>query len=202
MTDGMTIKDSFSEKAYAPTKIISDSGALFQEESELRLLDQESSGFVWNLSNNWHNRVPTEVSPSLQEIFSVSCSRFSVPISNHHDKQYLRAAVADFTRIDEMAKEDSIPTPNEKVVANARALLPKLYEILPVRYHVSPTERCGVSIDAPMKRGRTVSVEFAPNDLVYCFVTIDGNSRRAKFYQIDGLPDPFIKKALRDFAGE
>ena len=199
MTSKMTIRSSSLETACVPAITISSGGAL-QEESELHILPvKASSSFVWNLS---YNRVPIEASPSSRKIFSGYYPEFVVPISHHHDKQYLHATVADFARIDKMAKEDGFPAPDERVVANARALLPKLYEILPVRYHVSPTERCGVSIDAPMKRGRTVSVEFAPNDLVYCFVTIDGNSRRAKFYQVDGLPDPFIKKALRDFAGE
>ena len=49
-----------------------------------------------------------------------------------------------------------------------------------------------------MKRGASVAVECAPDDTVYCFATINGNSRRAKFYQMDGLPDVFIEKALRD----
>ena len=45
-----------------------------------------------------------------------------------------------------------------------------------------------------------MAVECAPDDTVSCFATIDGNSRRAKFYQMDGLPDVFIAKALRDLA--
>ena len=112
----------------------------------------------------------------------------------------LQEALADLERLTEAASEEEMPEPDLAAVANARILLPKLFQLLPVRYHVSPTERRGVAIDAPMRWGASVAVECAPDDTVYCFATIDGNSRRAKFYQMDGLPDVFIAKALRDLA--
>ncbi len=117
-----------------------------------------------------------------------------------HDDRDLLEALSDLDSLSEEAKEDDLPEPDAEAVANARILLPHLYAILPVRYRVSPTERRGVAIDAPMKWGASVAVECAPDDTVYCFATIDGNSRRAKFYQMDGLPDVFIEKALRDLA--
>ena len=112
----------------------------------------------------------------------------------------LQEALADLERLTEAASEEEMPEPDVAAVANARILLPKLFQLLPVRYRVSPTERRGVAIDAPMRWGASVAVECAPDDTVYCFATIDGNSRRAKFYQMDGLPDVFIAKALRDLA--
>ena len=117
-----------------------------------------------------------------------------------HDDRDLQEALSDLNSLNEEAKEDDLPEPDAEAVANARTMLPRLYAILPVRYRVSPTERRGVAIDAPMKWGASVAVECAPDDTVYCFATVDGNSRRAKFYQMDGLPDVFIEKALRDLA--
>ncbi|MDE0059030.1 MAG: hypothetical protein OXI22_09570 [Defluviicoccus sp.] len=117
-----------------------------------------------------------------------------------HDDRDLREALSDLDSLNDEAKEDDLPEPDAGSVANARTLLPRLYAILPARYRVSPTERRGVAIDAPMKWGASVAVECAPDDTVYCFATIGGNSRRAKFYQMDGLPDVFIEKALRDLA--
>ncbi len=117
-----------------------------------------------------------------------------------HDDRDLREALSDLDSLNEEAKADDLPEPDAEAVANARTLLPRLYAILPARYRVSPTERRGVAIDAPMKWGASVAVECAPDDTVYCFATIGGNSRRAKFYQMDGLPDVFIEKALRDLA--
>lgn len=116
------------------------------------------------------------------------------------DDRALQEALADIDGLTEAAREEQVPEPDPEAVANARSLLPKLYALLQVRYRVAPTERRGVAIDAPMKWGRSVAVECAPDDTVYCFATIDGNSRRAKFYQMDGLPDVFIAKALRDLA--
>ena len=114
------------------------------------------------------------------------------------DRRLLNDTLADLESICGEAREDDLPEPDADAIANARSLLPKLFEILPVRYRVSPTERRGVAIDAPMRHGASVAVECAPDDTVYCFAAIDGNSRRAKFYQMDGLPDVFIEKALRD----
>ena len=116
------------------------------------------------------------------------------------DDRDLQEALSDLDGLSEVAREEEVPEPDPEAVTNARSLLPKLYALLQVRYRVSPTERKGVAIDAPMKWGRSVAVECAPDDTVYCFATIDGNSRRAKFYQMDGLPDVFIAKALRDLA--
>ena len=118
-----------------------------------------------------------------------------------HDDRDLQKALSDFDLLKEEAREEDLPEPDVEAVANARTLLPRLYAILPVRYRVSPTERRGVAINAPMRWGASVAVECAPDDTVYCFAAIDGNSRRAKFYQMDGLPDVFIEKALRDLAG-
>ena len=112
----------------------------------------------------------------------------------------LQEALAELDALSEAASEEEMPEPDVAAVANARILLPKLFALLPVRYRVSPTERRGVAIDAPMRWGASVAVECAPDDTVYCFATIGGNSRRAKFYQMDGLPDVFIAKALRDLA--
>ena len=123
--------------------------------------------------------------------------RLSTP-TRISDQRPLDDALLDLDSILDDANEDELALPDASAITNARVLLPKLFEILPVRYRVSPTERRGVAIDAPMRHGASVAVECGPEDTVYCFAIIDGNSRRAKFYQVDGLPDEFIKKALRD----
>lgn len=87
-----------------------------------------------------------------------------------------------------------------RVIDNARTLIPKLWEIHPVRFEVYVSERNGIVIEAPTRRSGSVGIECCERDIVYCFVTVDGNNRYAKFYQLDGLPDPFMTKALRDLA--
>lgn len=144
-----------------------------------------------------------ETADDLYGVILSHVSEFHVPKSwPAYHAQDLEEALADFDRLGEMALEDELPRLDEGAVANARTLLPKLHAIYPARYHVQPTERGGVSLDPPMKHSRTVSIECAPNDAVYCFAVIDGNARRAKFYQMDGLPDVFMRKALHDLAGE
>ncbi len=112
--------------------------------------------------------------------------------------------VVDPTTQFELLQElDDLETSQElhpQVVANARTLIPKLWDIHPVRFDVYVSERNGIVIEAPTRPGGSVGVECCERDIVYCFVTIDGNNRYAKFYQMDGLPDPFITKALRDLA--
>lgn len=109
----------------------------------------------------------------------------------------LENAWKELRRVREEAQEDDLPEPDEAAIRNAGVLLPELYATLRGAYHIYPTERGGVGISAPGRRGAAVVVECAPLDRVYCFVTLDGQSRRAKYYQMDGLPDEFIKSALR-----
>ena len=87
---------------------------------------------------------------------------------------------------------------DQEVLDNARVLLPRMHRILADRYLVYVSDRGGVVIEAPMRDGASVGVECGKDDVVYCFASIGGNNRRAKFYQMDGLPDVFIEKALRD----
>ncbi len=98
------------------------------------------------------------------------------------------------------AEEQELKKPDKKAIENAKTLLPELYAIYPADYCISPTERCGISLAPPWKYRRAVSIECTPDGAVYCFVTMSGKKRRAKFYQMDGLPDTFIKEALRDLA--
>lgn len=139
---------------------------------------------------------PQQYANTLRRVYSLSDFTRATLLPLHIRE--LEAALADLDGLGEEAREEDLPEPDAEAVANARTLLPELFSIYPVRYRVSPTERRGVAIDAPMKWGASVAVECAPDDTVYCFVTINGNSRRAKFYQMEGLPDAFIAKALRD----
>ncbi len=106
----------------------------------------------------------------------------------------------DIDQLGSIAEEEEVPFPDSRAISNARVMIKRLYRFYPVRYQVTPTERRGVSIDAPMRKAGAVSVECAPNDIVYCFAAIDGIRRRAKFYQMEGLPDKFILQALDDLA--
>ena len=113
----------------------------------------------------------------------------------------LRDTFAQLDHIADMVAElDLDEPPDQSTIEDARELITKIHDVHPVEYHVYPTERKGVEISAPMRKGGSVSIECMPNDIVHCFVAIDGNLRRAKYYQTDGLPDAFMKSALQDLA--
>ena len=112
----------------------------------------------------------------------------------------LEVSLSGLGQIEAVALAEDLPSPPRSAISNARLLLPKLHRILPGRYDVYPTEQGGVAITPPMRDGASASIECHDNDVVYCFASIDGNRRRAKFYQMDGLPDPFIVRVLRDVA--
>ena len=65
----------------------------------------------------------------------------------------LQEALVELETLSKAASEEEVPEPDADAVENARILLPKLFALLPVRYRVSPTERRGVAIDAPMRWG-------------------------------------------------
>ena len=113
----------------------------------------------------------------------------------------LKAALGELAQIENEARDLGVSTPDESTKKNAACLLRSLHTLFPGRYDVSPTDRGGVAIAAPSRRGAAVVVECAPLGRVYCFVTVDGNRRRAKYYQMDGLPDEFIIKAMCDLRG-
>lgn len=111
--------------------------------------------------------------------------------------------VDDTLLMESLAKLDSVNETGETqqaAVENARSLLPELYRIYPTHYLAEPSERNGVTLSPPMKDGAAVSIDVDADGVVYCFASIHGNLRRAKYFQMDGLPDGFIAKALRDLA--
>lgn len=91
--------------------------------------------------------------------------------------QSLAYDAATFGLHTQASKGGRPPGTGPGTVANARLLLHKLFEILPVRYRVSQTERRGVATDAPMRQGASV-VGVCPGDAVYCFAVIGGNHRK------------------------
>ena len=117
------------------------------------------------------------------------------------DRSLLESALANLNEdvLRAQAEEEGVPVPVRECIENARALLPRLYEIHPAKYHILPSDR-GVSIQPAMRYGASVIIECAPDDAVYCSAAIDGNLRRAEFLQMDGLPEGFITEALRDLA--
>ncbi len=122
-------------------------------------------------------------------------------LNTNNEQKALDDALADIDSIASKLHDYDVEEPPEQsAIDNARDLLQKIFRIYPVKYFISPTERCGVAISPPIRKGGAVSFECAPSGVVHCFASIDGNRRRAKYFQTDDLPDPFMEKALKDLA--
>ncbi|MCY4301892.1 MAG: hypothetical protein OXC68_09205 [Aestuariivita sp.] len=110
----------------------------------------------------------------------------------------LETALLEIENILDVVGEHDAEEPDSSTIENAKTLFPKIYNIYPAKYTIYPTENRGIAIQSPMKQKGVVQIECGPEDVVYCIASIEDNERRAKFYQMKGLPDEFIRKALLD----
>lgn len=188
MADGTIINHSFSDGG----RIGTSSGSPAGQEALTCWIDHKTES-----SERWKTNSLTKKPRKFVHLFKPLVHQ----TVDHGESETLRDTLAKLDHVSDMILEYGLDEPPDKsAIENARELIREIYAIHAASYHVSPTERQGVAINAPMRKGGAVSIECAPNDVVYCFVCIDGNRRRAKFYQTEGLPDPFIKTALQDLA--
>ena len=94
------------------------------------------------------------------------------------------------------AIEDDLEAPAGTAMANAERLLKAMYHISPRRYGVYPAPDGYVAIDARGSNDRIAVVLCGSAGEAACFVTIDGESRRARYATARELPDGFIREAL------
>ena len=86
---------------------------------------------------------------------------------------------------------------------NADVLFDAVTLLAPGDHQVEPTEDGGYSMLIASDDGdRMVKLECDSDGGVLCIASIGDNLRRAKYYQMDGLPDGFIREALHDVISE
>ena len=86
---------------------------------------------------------------------------------------------------------------------NADSLFQAVSRLAPGDHQVEPTEDGGYSMLIESDDGESVvRIECDSDGGVLCIASIGENLRRAKYYQMDGLPDGFIREALRDVTPE
>ena len=108
----------------------------------------------------------------------------------------LAEALQELAEVSEYAVEDELEIPSEIASANAARLLKAMYAISPRRYGVYPAPDGYVAIDARGSNDRIAVVLCGSAGEAACFVTIDGESRRARYATARELPDGFIREAL------
>ena len=105
-------------------------------------------------------------------------------------------ALQELAEVRDYAAEDGLDIPSEIASANAERLLKAMYAISPRRYGVYPAPDGYVAIDARGINDRIAVVLCGSAGEASCFVTIDGESRRARYSTARELPDGFICEAL------
>ena len=110
----------------------------------------------------------------------------------------LEDALQELAEVSDYAAEDGLDVPSEIASANAARLLKAVYAISPRRYGIYPAPDGYVAIDARGSNDRIAVVLCGSAGEAACFVTIDGESRRARYATARELPDGFIREALAD----
>ena len=105
-------------------------------------------------------------------------------------------ALRELAEVSDYAAEDGLDAPSETASVNAARLLKAMYAISPRRYGVYPAPGGYVAIDARGANDRIAVVLCGSAGEAACFVTIDGESRRARYATARELPDGFIREAL------
>ena len=112
----------------------------------------------------------------------------------------LTDALVDLDDVFDTAREEGIAEPSKLAFENAERLLKAMYDLSPRRFDVYPDEDGYIAIDGRGGYGRAVALLLlcgSAGDAV-CLVTIDDERRRAHYATTSGLPDDFVRQALRE----
>ena len=110
----------------------------------------------------------------------------------------LAEAVAELDDVVAYAEEIEVETPSAVAFGNALRLLKAMYRVAPRRYSVYPMPDGYIAIDARGGDDRIAVVMCGSDGGVLCLVSGDGEHRRARYSTARGLPDGFIREALRE----
>ena len=119
----------------------------------------------------------------------------SPPASPQSD---LTDALMDLDDVFDAAREEGIAEPSKLAFENARRLLKAMYDLSPRRFDVYPMADGYIAVDGRGGYGRATLLMCGSGGDAVCLVTIDGERRRAYYATTAGLPDDFVRQALRE----
>ena len=96
------------------------------------------------------------------------------------------------------AHEEGFPLLSDSALANARRLLPAMYELSPCRFEVYPMPDGEIAVHSPAGSGSSVLVLCEPDGGALCLVNMNGAHRRVRYSDADLLPDGFMREALAE----
>ena len=110
----------------------------------------------------------------------------------------LADALLDLDEVFDAAREEGIDEPSDLAFENARRLLNAMYDLSPRRFDVYPMADGYIAVDGRGGYGRAALLTCGSAGDAVCLVTIDGERRRAHYATTAGLPDDFVRQALRE----
>ena len=110
----------------------------------------------------------------------------------------LADALLDLDEVFDAAREEDIDEPSDLAFENARRLLNAMYDLSPRRFDVYPMSNGYIAVDGRGGYGRAALLTCGSAGDAVCLVTIDGKRRRAHYATTAGLPDDFVRQALRE----
>ena len=117
--------------------------------------------------------------------WTYSCRRYSQP----------HWLARNLMKLDHLPRSEVSDTARK----NARNLIEALNGMLDREYDIVAGDGQQVAIGVTGTKPHTgMTIECTKAGRVECYVTIGQNNRTAIYYQMDGLPDGFIRDAIRD----
>ena len=110
----------------------------------------------------------------------------------------LNEALHELEQVADEARNDGSPVPSPLAHDNARTLIEQMYRICRLRYTVYPLYKGEIVIEAMSESQDSVLVVCRSEGDIGCFVNMDDQSRQERYHDISGLPNGFLREALRE----
>ena len=107
-------------------------------------------------------------------------------------------AQTDLSEVFQEAREDGLPRPARATVEAADRLLREMFQLSPRPYSVYPTPDREIAIHGQHVNSGSVLVLCDSEGGALCLVSLLRTSRRARYSDVDDLPDGFLTQALHD----
>ena len=116
------------------------------------------------------------------------------------DPKDLAEALGDLQEVAQEALEEGFQQPTETAVKNAARLVRAIFGVHPCRLEVYPTADGEIAIDAAGEHRGSVILLCAAAGGALCLVNTGNGSHRARYSEVDQLPDWFLSEALAELS--
>ncbi len=117
-------------------------------------------------------------------------------------RNHLSEALQDLREVQEEAREENLEIPSRVVISNAEIVIRRMYNILPRRFEVYPTDHGDVAIYVPGGYRRSVLVFCESGGSILCMVNSDGDHSRHRSNIAEIQRGGFIWRALIDLGSK